>query len=76
VIALPVIPAKFRRPLIWAGGGVQPGRVIGAWRKEQLTGPGDTRNPDAIRIATELGALIRQIFASAVALGPVMRMPR
>lgn len=34
---------------------VDPGRVIGAWRKERLTGPADTRNPDAIRIARSLG---------------------
>ena len=38
-----------------AAHAIDPGRVIGAWRKEQLTGPADTRNPDAIRIASELG---------------------
>lgn len=38
-----------------AARAVDPGRVIGAWRKEQLTGPADTRSPDAIRIARQLG---------------------
>jgi DNA-binding SARP family transcriptional activator len=39
-----------------AAHAIDPGRVIGAWRKERLTGPADTRNPDAIRIAHQLGA--------------------
>lgn len=39
-----------------AAHAIDPGRVIGAWRKERLTGPADTRNPDATRIAQELGA--------------------
>ena len=38
-----------------AARAIDPGRVIGAWRKERLTGPADTRSPDAIRIARELG---------------------
>lgn len=38
-----------------AAHAVDPGRVIGAWRKEHLTGPADTRNPDALRIAHDLG---------------------
>jgi DNA-binding SARP family transcriptional activator len=39
-----------------AARAIDPGRVIGAWRKEQLTGPADTRSPDAIRIARQLGS--------------------
>jgi DNA-binding SARP family transcriptional activator/TolB-like protein len=38
-----------------AAHAIDPGRVIGAWRTEHLTGPADTRNPDAIRIAAKLG---------------------
>jgi DNA-binding SARP family transcriptional activator len=38
-----------------AAPAIDPGRVIGAWRKERLTGPADTRNPDALRIARDLG---------------------
>lgn len=38
-----------------AAHAIDPGRVIGAWRKEHLTGPADTRSPDALRIARELG---------------------
>jgi DNA-binding SARP family transcriptional activator len=35
---------------------VDPGRVLGAWRKAKLTGAADTPHPAAVRIARELGA--------------------
>lgn len=34
---------------------IDPGRVIGAWRKAHLTGAADTPHPEAIRIAKDLG---------------------
>lgn len=51
-----------------AAHAVDPGRVIGAWRKEQLTGPADTRNPDAIRIARELGG--GRVIVGGIVGGP------
>jgi DNA-binding SARP family transcriptional activator len=38
-----------------AAHAIDPGRVIGAWRSRRLTGPADTRTPDALRIARDLG---------------------
>ena len=51
-----------------AAHAIDPGRVIGAWRKEQLTGPADTRNPDAIRIARELGG--ERVVVGGIVGGP------
>ncbi|HEY4307086.1 MAG TPA: BTAD domain-containing putative transcriptional regulator [Gemmatimonadaceae bacterium] len=48
-----------------AAHAIDPGRVIGAWRKEHLTGPADTRSPDAVRIARDLGA-VRVIVGGVV----------
>jgi len=38
-----------------AARAIDPGRVIMAWRQARLSGPADTRTPDALRIAKSLG---------------------